>query len=81
VAVLLHQAGATVSLDELAAALGAWGYQTAVEPRKAVSDALRWELHRRRAVRVRRGQYRSLGLAPSTVRWMRAQVAAPTLGR
>jgi hypothetical protein len=74
VAVLLHEAGDTLSLDELANRLHAWGFTTAVEPRKAISDALRWERHRRRAVRVGRGRYRSLGLARSTDRWMRAQV-------
>jgi hypothetical protein len=74
VAVLLHESGDTMSLDELATGLRTWGFTTAVEPRKAISDALRWERRRRRAVRVRRGHYRSLGLARSTVRWMRAQV-------
>ena len=74
VAVLLHETGRTMSLDELAARLHAWGYVTAVEPRKAISDALRWERHRGRAVRIRRGHYRTVGLARSTARWMRAQV-------
>ena len=74
VAVLLHDARDTVGLDDLATRLAAWGYATAGEPRKAISDALRWELHRGRAVRVRRGWYRSRGLHPSTLRWMRAQV-------
>jgi hypothetical protein len=73
-AVLLHEARDTVGLDVLATALDAWGYATGGEPRKAISDALRWELHRGRAVRVGRGRYRSRGLAPSTLRWMRAQV-------
>jgi hypothetical protein len=78
VALLLHESGHTMSLDELATRLRSWGFTTAIEPRKAISDALRWEQHRRRAVRVRRGHYRSLGLARSTVRWMRTQVdAAP----
>ena len=74
-AVLLHEAQRTMTLDELADHLGAWNCGTVGDVRKAISDALRWELHRGRAVRVRRGQYRSCGLAPSTLRWMRAQVA------
>ena len=78
VALLLHEADRTVTLDELAERLRASGYATNGEPRKAISDALRWELHRGRAVRVRRGHYRSRGLARSTVRWMRAQVIGPS---
>lgn len=45
VAVILHETGRTMSLEELSA-------------------------------RVRRGHYRSLGLARSTARWMRMQVEA-----
>ncbi|MFP5254791.1 MAG: hypothetical protein ACLGI8_02965 [Acidimicrobiia bacterium] len=74
-AVLLHEAQRTMALDELAAALARRGHSTSGDARKAISDALRWELHRGRAVRVRRGSYRSRGLARSTLRWMRAQVA------
>ena len=73
VAVLLHDAGRTMSLDELAAGLLAWGYGTSGEPRKAISDALRWERHRGRAIRVGRGHYRTAVLARSTARWMRVQ--------
>jgi hypothetical protein len=79
VALLLFEAEGTVTLDELSERLGASGYATSAEPRKVISDALRWELRRGRAIRVRRGQYRSLGLARSTVRWMRAQVNAGVL--
>lgn len=75
VAVLLHEARQTVSLDELATRLADAGYGTVGDPRKAISDALRWELHRGRAFRVRRGHYRSRGLARSTLSWMRIQVA------
>jgi hypothetical protein len=75
VAVLLHQAQRTMSLGELADGLDAWGCATVGDARKAISDALRWELHRGRAVRAGRGRYRSRGLAGSTLRWMRAQVA------
>jgi hypothetical protein len=74
VAVLPHERGDTMTLDELAAALAAWRYGTGPEPRKAISDALRWELHRGRAIRVGRGRYRSRGLARSTHGWMRANV-------
>ena len=76
VAVLLHDGGRTMSLDELAAGLSARGYATSGEPRKAISDALRWERHRGRALRIGRGRYRTTGLARSTARWMRAQAAA-----
>jgi len=74
-AVLLHEARQTVSLDELAVRLADGGYGTVGDSRKAISDALRWELRRGRAIRVRRGHYRSRGLARSTLSWMRAQVA------
>ena len=78
VAVLLHEAQRTMTLDELADRLDAWGCATVGDARKAISDALRWELHRGRVVRVDRGRYRSRGLAPSTLRWTRAQVAGET---
>jgi hypothetical protein len=74
VALALHRARVTVGLDELAEALAAEGYGTRGEPRKAISDAVRWELVRGRAVRIDRGRYRSSGLARSTVRWMRQQL-------
>ncbi len=75
VAVLLHEAQHTVTLDDLAHCLLEGGYGTAGDTRKAISDALRWELRRGRAVRIRRGHYRSRGLARSTLSWMRAQIA------
>lgn len=81
VAVLLHDAQGTLTLADLASQLHAWGYSTSAEPRKAISDALRWELRKRRAVRVGRGRYRSVGLARSTRRWMRLQVDDGTVGR
>lgn len=74
-AVLLHEAQHTVTLDDLARGLIEGGYGTVGDTRKAISDALRWELRRGRAVRIRRGHYRSRGLARSTLSWMRAQVA------
>ena len=76
VAVALCEAQRTMTLDELADVLRRNGFSVRGEPRKAVSDALRWELHKGRAVRAGRGRYRSLGLARSTVRWMRAQVGS-----
>lgn len=75
VAVVLHERAETMTLDELASALAAWGCATGPEARKAISDSLRWELHGGRAVRVGRGRCRSRGLARSTHGWMRAQVA------
>lgn len=75
VAVVLHEAGRTVSLEELAEGLARHGYGTVGDTRKAISDALRWELHKGRALRPGRGHYRSKGLARSTLRWMRLQAA------
>ena len=73
-AVALFEAQRPVTLEELARVLREDGFSVRGEPRKAVSDALRWELHKGRAIRTERGRYQTLGLARSTVRWMRAQV-------
>ena len=67
VTLLLFEAERTLTLDELAAHLRARGFVTWPEPRKAISDALRWEGHKGRVVRMSRGRYRSRGLARSTV--------------
>ena len=63
-----------MTIAELAEALEEQGIGICGEPRKAISDALRCELHRGRAVRLERGRYRSNGLHRSTVRWMRTQL-------
>jgi hypothetical protein len=73
-AVALFDAQRSMTLEDLVAVLLRQGFSLPGEPRKVVSDALRWELHKGRAIRTGRGQYRSLGLARSTARWMRAQL-------
>jgi hypothetical protein len=73
-AVALFEGERTMTLAELVAAIQAQGIVVLGDPRKSVSDSLRWEMHKRRAMRVSRGRYRSLGLARSTHRWMREQV-------
>ena len=69
VAVLLREAERTMSLADLAADLAAWGYGTSAEPRKAISDALRWELHRGRHPSILHRSWRppSLGVAPRQI--------------
>jgi hypothetical protein len=45
------------TVDELVDALAYHGFRPIGRPSKAVSDALRWEMAHRRAIRIRRGHY------------------------
>ncbi|RDH75479.1 hypothetical protein DVS77_26115 [Mycolicibacterium moriokaense] len=45
-------------VEELADALAYHGFRPGGRPSKSISDALRWEVSRGRAVRVGRGHYR-----------------------
>jgi hypothetical protein len=46
------------TVDELVDALTYHGFRPAGRASKSVSEALRWEIFQRRAVRLRRGRYR-----------------------
>ncbi len=46
-----------MTVTDLCAALERWGFDVAGRPTKTVSDALRWEMRRGRAVRVGHGLY------------------------
>jgi hypothetical protein len=60
------------TVDELVDALAYHGFRPSGRPSKAVSDALRWEMAHRRAIRVRRGHY-----GPQTIlRTMRHRIFA-----
>lgn len=65
---LLRARGSDRSIADLVGALRAGGFVVAGHPAKTVSDALRTELTRGRAVRVARGRY-AVGLIPRTTRW------------
>lgn len=54
---LLLDAGRVLSIGELVRLLSASGFAVAGRPSKTVSDALRWEVGRRRVVRRGRGRY------------------------
>ncbi|MEY2421572.1 MAG: hypothetical protein QOI95_1639 [Acidimicrobiaceae bacterium] len=77
--------GREVTTRELIAAIEAYGLEIEGRPSKTVSDALRWEVRRGRAVRVGRGRYRAGTVSRQTVWRMRkrlralhARVVAPT---
>lgn len=83
--VCLVEAGRVLTTRELVASLHAAGFEIAGRDSKAVSDALRWEVRRGRAVRAGRGTYRAGVVSRQTVwrmtqrvRALRAQVVAPT---
>lgn len=52
-----------VTIPQLLAQLGEWGFTVEGRPSKTVSDALRWEIGRGRVYRCGRGTYRQ-GWAP-----------------
>jgi len=75
---LLLDAHRTMTVAELVTAMTAVGAPMQTRPSKAVSDALRWEVHRGRAVRLTRGRYRTGHIPRSTVWWMRDHVRTAT---
>lgn len=76
VVLLLVERHRPLRLADLVAALHRDGHDLGDRPSKAVSDALRWEVARGRAVRVGRGIYGPGVVAKSTKHRMRARVAA-----
>jgi hypothetical protein len=75
------------AVEELVDALAYHGFEPVGRPSKAVSDALRWEIARGRAFRIRRGSYRPGTMSRATrhrifgrVRTLHDEVAALSLG-
>ena len=65
-----------LDLAELVSAMRAEGWAIRGRPSKTVSDALRWEIARGRAVRLGRGRY-GPGSIPRSTEWrIRKRVAA-----
>ena len=64
------------SIDDLVAAVDQAGYALAGRPSKTVSDALRWEVRRGRAVRRERGRYGRGTMPRQTRSWMRQRLRA-----
>ena len=73
---LLLRAGRPMTVAELVAGVHSSGFAVAGRPSRTISDALRAEVNRGRAVRVRRGTYRAGVVARSTRHRMQRVVAA-----
>jgi hypothetical protein len=68
--------GRSMTVQELAVAVEARGFQLEGRAGKVISDALRWEVRRKRVVRVARNQYRAGVRVPrSTQHRMRTRIA------
>ena len=65
---LLHENGGAMTVKELVAGCEAAGVVFTSRASKLVSDALRWEVRRGRAIRLARGIYR-YGHAPRSTLW------------
>jgi hypothetical protein len=72
---LLIDAGQPLTVSELDALVRASGFELAGRPGKAVADALRWEVRRGRARKVKRGLYAAGAVAKVTKHRMRRRVA------
>jgi hypothetical protein len=78
--VALTNANAPMGLAEIARAVEAMGIPLGARANKTVSDALRWEVGRGRALRWGRGTYR-IGTVPrTTLYYMRKRVQAYAAG-
>jgi hypothetical protein len=73
-AYLLDYGPATV--EELVDALAYHGFDPVGRHSKSVSDALRWEMTHGRAIRLRRGHYRSGAMSRATQHRIRMRVRA-----
>ena len=76
ISVALLDARSPLTLGELVAAVEALGIHVPERKSKTVSDALRWEIRKGRAMRLNRGLYRLGSMPRSTEWWVRAQVAS-----
>ncbi|MGK2948350.1 MAG: hypothetical protein ACSLFP_07235 [Acidimicrobiales bacterium] len=68
---LLRETGRPMTIRELVAAVEASGVRIDGRAGKVISDSLRWEVRRGRAVRVGRASYRAGEMPRSTASWMR----------
>jgi hypothetical protein len=73
---VLLDAGRPLTLAALTSAVRRHGFAFAGRPSKEAADALRWEVARGRAVRLRRGVYGPGTVAKVTKHRMRARIAA-----
>ena len=65
--ILLHRSG-PLTVARLVTLLEAEGFAVRGRPSKEISDALRWEVGRKRVVRLGRGRYAPGVMPPSTER-------------
>jgi hypothetical protein len=75
----IRDAGRPVSVAELVALVEQAGFRLERRPGKTVSDALRWEVRKRRVVRAGRARYAAGTMPRSTAWWMRDWVRRRTL--
>jgi len=67
----IRAAGGPVSVAELVALVEQAGFRLSGRPSKTVSDAVRWEVRKRRVVRAGRARYAPGTMPRSTAWWMR----------
>jgi len=71
VVAVLIESGRTMTMRELVAAVEGRGFLLPAKRSKAVSDAIRWEVRKGRAVRIGWGLYRVGTIPRSTSWWIR----------
>lgn len=76
ICVCLLDAQVPLTLPEVVAGLEELGVPVPGRTSKTVSDALRWEVRKGRAVRLARSLYRAGSMPRSSEWWIRRQVAA-----
>lgn len=72
----LLQEQTSMTVPEIVAGIEALGFRIPGRAGKTVSDALRWEVRKGRAVRLERSVYRIGSMPRSTEWWIRNRVAA-----
>ena len=76
ICVCLLEEQRAMTVPEIVAGVEALGLSIPGRASKTVSDALRWEARKGRAVRFERSRYRTGTMPRSTEWWIRSQVAA-----
>jgi hypothetical protein len=76
ICVCLLEEQRAMTVPEIVAGVEARGLSIPGRASKTVSDALRWEARKGRAIRLERSQYRTGTMPRSTEWWIRSQVAA-----
>jgi GNAT superfamily N-acetyltransferase len=74
--IALRKARRPLSVAEIVEAIQAEGWDLGDQPNKLVADAIRWEVRKRRILKVARGRYRYGRMPRSTEWWMQNQVAS-----